>query len=215
MRGMIRKWFTLKRLFLVALIFAATWAGVVVALTAAIISTGAQDNAQPSDVIVVLGSGLRRSGRPGDALYRRSIWAADLYADGIAQNIICTGGVGNNQTRSEADACAEVLRGRGVPAEAIHLEEASRSTEENAIFTQELLQAHGWQTVTLVTDSFHMLRASWIFDTYNIPHYRSPTPREWMPTHFFVRHSTRELLALHWQAFKQVFNIPVTNLKWG
>lgn len=205
-------WRWLRRVLWFALIASFVWLLVVIALSVMIVEVGRANGAQASDAILVLGSGLRRDGRPGDALYRRSLWAADLYAQGIAPNVICTGGIGEGQSRSEADACAEVLRRSGVPAGAIVLEERSRSTEENAIYSREILTHNGWQTVTLVTDSFHMLRASWIMDSYDIDHYRSPVPASQVRRYFYVRHFSREIIALHWQAFKTIFNVPVTNV---
>lgn len=201
-----------KRLLWIVIVGMVVWVGVVVALAVSIENTGQDDQAQDADVIVVLGSGLRRDGRPGDALYRRSVWASELYQDGYAPHIICTGGVGEGQRRSEADACREVLESRGVPPEVIHLEAQSRSTEENAIYAGRLIAANGWQEVLLVTDSFHMLRASWVFEARGIPHVSSPVPREWVRDYFYNRHFTREILALHWQAFKEVFNLPLTNV---
>ena len=189
-----------------------TWAMIVVGMSALIYTYGESDQAQPADVIIVLGSGLRRDGRPGDALYRRSVWGAQLYEAGIAPAIICTGGIGAGQRRSEASACAEVLTGRGVPDDAIYLEEMSRSTEENAAYAHELMQTNGWQSAVLVTDSFHMLRANWIFNEQGVEHVRSPVPREWMRDYWYRRHFLREILALHWQVFKETFNLPYTNI---
>lgn len=193
---------------------AIVWVVVVVGLAAMIVVSGEQNQAQQADAIIVLGSGLRRDGRPGDALYRRSVWAAGLYREGYAPAVICTGGVGEGQRRSEASACAEVLQGRGVLPEAIYLDETSRSTEENALYSHEIMLERGWDEAIIVTDSFHMLRAGWIFDSRGdndgIVHYRSPVPRDWVRSYFYTRHFTREIVALHWQAFKDLLNLPVT-----
>lgn len=207
--------FTLKRILVFVGISLVAWIVVVFVLVALIYSTGEQNQAQSADVIIVLGSGLRRDGRPGDALFRRSVWGAQLYDGQIAPVVICTGGVGDGQRRSEASACAEVLRERGVPAESIYLEENSHSTEENAIYAHDIMQENGWHSAVIVTDSFHMLRAGWIFDSLDgdIDHYRSPVPREWVRTYYYVRHFTREIAALHWQAFKEIFNLPVTRVE--
>jgi uncharacterized SAM-binding protein YcdF (DUF218 family) len=208
----MKRYLTLKNSVIVVMVGAVIWALVIVVLAVLIYTTGEENNTQPADVIVVLGSGLRRDGRPGDALYRRSVWASRLYAQGIAPTVICTGGIGDRQRRSEASACAEVLRANGVPAAVILLEERSRSTEENAIYTRQIMEDAGFADAALVTDSFHMLRASWIFGTYDVTHYASPVPRDWVRTRFYVRHFSREILALHWQAFKEVFNIKLTNV---
>jgi len=189
------------------------WFAVILSLAVLIFTQGDVNEARPSDVIIVLGSGLRRDGEPGDALFRRAVWASRLYADGIAGSIICTGGVGRKQVRSESSGCRDVLLAQGVPDEDIYIEERSQSTEENAIFAREIMEHNGWRTVTLVTDSFHMLRASWIFDIQSIAHYPSAVPREWVRSFHYGRHFAREILALHWQAFKITFDLPQTSVE--
>jgi uncharacterized SAM-binding protein YcdF (DUF218 family) len=159
-------------------------------------------------VIVVLGAGLQPNNQPGPALIRRTNQAATLWERGIADRIICSGGFGLNRERSEADGCAELLRGHGIPAEAILLEEQSRSTEENAIYTGEVMTGNGWQTAVLVSDGYHLLRATWIFSRQDINH--STSPAEAPPFFNLLASTLRELIAFHWLAVKWLFNIPVT-----
>ena len=102
--------------------------------------TGTLDNTQAADVIIVLGAGLLRDGRPGQALTRRSERGAELWHRGIAPFALCTGGQAESFPRSEAAACREVLQRSGVPAAVILLEERSRSTEENASYSRPILE---------------------------------------------------------------------------
>lgn len=191
------------------------WLCALIGLGAALERAGRDDRAQVADAIIVLGSGLRRDGSPGDALWRRSRWAAQRYADGLAPAIICTGGTTPGYARSEADGCRQVLQEFGVPAAAITLEDRSRSTEENALYAAEIMAARGWDDAVLVTDSFHMLRASWIFDAQGIVHYPSPAPRDWVRTAWYLRLAARELIALHWQLVKDALNLPFTSVPFG
>jgi uncharacterized SAM-binding protein YcdF (DUF218 family) len=186
----------------------AAWAVIMIVLFAAIFIYGSIDFAQESDVIVVLGAGLQPNNRPGPALIRRTDQAAKLWEQGIADRIICSGGFGLNRERSEADGCAELLRGHGIPAEAILLEEQSRSTEENAIYTGEVMTENGWQTAVLVSDGYHLLRATWIFSRQGISH--STSPAEAPPFFNLLASTLREIIAFHWLVFKWLFNIPVT-----
>lgn len=188
------------------------WLLILLGLLLAVQQTGTVDEAQPVDVIVVLGAGLTRDGRPGYALTRRSIHAAQLYAAGYADTVICTGGKTRGSPRSEADACREILLWRGVPASAILLEDESRSTEENALHTQAILEEHGWERVLLVSDSYHMFRAGLIFESRGVPVLHSPVPQERMSRRDYAYAVFRELVALHWQAFKDLFNIQVTHI---
>ena len=191
------------------LVTLAVWMVVIAGLTLLVILYGQVDNRRPSDVIVVLGAGLRRDNQPNLALIRRSEQGAVLYHEGVAPFIICSGGYAQNRTRSEADACREILESNGVPRSAIVMEDRSRSTEENAIYTREIMQTRGWSTAVIVSDGYHMLRAQWIFTDYGIDIVTSPAPtRPRLST--FVTSVAREIVALHWQVFKQIFNLPYT-----
>lgn len=197
-----------SRLVRALLIILVVWMVICVALAGIVYAYSRSDGAQTADVIVVLGAGLRRDGRPGPALLRRGARAAELYAEGYAPRLICSGGYPVRNTRSEADACREVLMANGVPQDAILLEDRSRSTEENALYTDEIMQANDWQSALVVTDGYHMLRARWIFALQGLNIYTSPAPDPPLINHIISM--GREVVALHWQAFKTIFNIPAT-----
>lgn len=217
----ITQYITLKRLVRVILGMGIVW-GIftgVIGVIAHLYGTG-----QPTpdytefpvgDVIVVLGSGLRRDGSAGDALARRSIWAARLWVEGYAPYVLCTGGISEHQERSEAAACREILISRGVDADVIFLEEASRSTEENTLYSLPIFEANGWQSAVVVTDAFHALRASWIFTDYDIAHISQPVPSSWVRWWWYLQLLGRETIALQWQAVKNALNLPVTHVSLG
>jgi len=87
----------------------------------------------PSDGILVLGSHDLRVAERG----------AELYLQGWAPIIIFSGGLGNVTKdiwkEPEADQFARVALDRGVPAEAIFIENKSTNTGENILFTRQLL----------------------------------------------------------------------------
>ena len=175
---------------------------------------GSRDTAQEADAIVVLGAGLLRDGRPGWALTRRSLHAADLWSAGIAPYIICTGGQAESFPRSEAAACREILRSSQVPASAILLEELSRSTEENAIYSKRIIEAMNFADVALVSDNYHMLRASWLFQMQGIETFYSPAPaRRMRPPLSYAYSVIREFAAFNWHFVKEALQIPVTRLE--
>jgi len=191
------------------LIVLAVWLLVIVGLALAVILYGRVDERRPSDVIVVLGAGLRRDNQPNLALIRRSEQGALLYHEGIAPYIVCSGGYAIGRTRSEADACREILESNGVPASAIIMEDESRSTEENAIYTHQIMDARGWQTAVIVSDGYHMLRAQWIFTIEGIDIVVSPAPtRPRLSTYALA--VGREVVALHWQVIKEILHLPYT-----
>ena len=73
--------------------------------------------------------------------------AAELYLQGWAPLVIMSGGLGNFTqemwTESEADKFAAIAINKGVPAEAILVENKSTNTGENILFTQQLLTQKG------------------------------------------------------------------------
>ncbi len=191
----------------------AAWTIALAALAIVILGYGQQDRAQPADVIIVLGAGLPPDNQPGPALVRRATHAANLWRQGMAAVILCTGGLPGRATRTEADACAEILRGQGVPEAAIVQEDQSRSTEENALEAREVMRQNGWQTAVLVTDTFHLFRANWIFESRGLRVYPSPA-REMSPGILELSIAVlRELAALHWQVFKDFFGLSITHIR--
>jgi uncharacterized SAM-binding protein YcdF (DUF218 family) len=178
--------------------------------------TGTIDEAEEADVIIVLGAGLTDDGQPNWALSRRSEHAAALWKAGFAETIICTGGVGTRVTRSEADGCREVVEREGVPRSAIVLEDTSRSTEENAMNAKAIMDANGWQTAILVSDSYHVFRARYIFTSFGIELVLSPVPIDKIESPSFYAYSlVREIFALHWHVVKEFFRLPVTYVRFG
>lgn len=173
---------------------------------AAVIIYSRLDQAAPADVIVMLGAGLEPGDRPGRAMSRRIQQTADLYGRGLATYVICSGGTGAGRNRSEAAVCAEVLQRHGVPATAILLEARSRSTEENARFSLELIVARGWQRVIVVSDGYHLLRARWLFGRLGQPVLTSPAADP--PPAWHVLYVLREVGALYWLSLRYLLNIP-------
>ena len=89
---------------------------------------------EQSDCILVLGSMDIRTAERG----------ADIYLQGYAPIIIFSGGVGkltkDMWAETEAELFANIALDRGVPREAIFIENKSTNTGENIQFTQQLLQ---------------------------------------------------------------------------
>jgi uncharacterized SAM-binding protein YcdF (DUF218 family) len=171
---------------------------------------GSLDFARPADVIIVLGAGLNPDNTPSEAMRRRTEHAANLWRQDVAPIIICSGGLPGRATRSEASACQELLEGHGVPGEAVILEERSRSTEENALDSRAIMDANGWQTAVIVSDGYHLLRASWLFERAGIESYASPVSFGAVNPIQLVVVMGREVVAFHWLAVKFLFNLPVT-----
>jgi uncharacterized SAM-binding protein YcdF (DUF218 family) len=66
--------------------------------------------------------------------------------------------------RAEAPIDARVLAGLGVPYEKILIEDRSRDTLENALYSKEICEKHHFKDPLVVTSAMHMRRALMCFD---------------------------------------------------
>ncbi len=116
------------------------------------------------DAIVVAGCRVMPDGRPSPALARRVLLAVQLFQEGRAPRMVFTGGKGEPPPpRSEAEAAADLAREHGVPAEAIVLEDQSRTTWQNAQFTARRIEA---ERICVVSDSTHVFRCRRMFGRF-------------------------------------------------
>jgi len=127
--------------------------------------------------IVMLGARVLPSGQATPALQYRAHKAAELYLQGRAPLIIFSGG-SINGLPSEATVARELAVAAGVPPEACVLEEQSRTTHENAVFTAPLLKSRGIDEALLVTDAFHLYRAQAQFRRLGISTLPVPSGRQ-------------------------------------
>lgn len=164
---------------------------------------GQVDRARPADVIVVLGARVWPSGRPSDALTRRTLHAVKMYKEGLAATIVCSGGLGTHPP-TEAQAAARLATGQGVPPEAIVLEEKGHSTEESAFFVSEIMRAQGWQKAIVVSDAYHLWRAKLLFGQAGVEAYPSPAHDERYPLskRAYLYQLGREVAAVAWYYVK-------------
>lgn len=96
----------------------------------------------------------------------RAWYAARLYLAGKAPLIVVSAGnVWNRRAmmQSTADATGVLLRAFGVPDGAIMIEDRSRNTRQNALFTAEIAASRGIRKVLLTTSARHMPRAEAAF----------------------------------------------------
>jgi uncharacterized SAM-binding protein YcdF (DUF218 family) len=135
---------------------------------------GREDLARPADAIVVLGARVNADGSPGSDLTSRTYHAVDLWKQGIAPNIICTGGF-RNEPLSAASVCKRFATSLGVPGERVYLADGSTSTIEDAQVTQQVMARQGWRNAVLVSHPLHLFRARWLFRREGIDAVTSPT----------------------------------------
>jgi uncharacterized SAM-binding protein YcdF (DUF218 family) len=131
---------------------------------AAIVPLGAPDalpEAESPQWLLVLGAGAP-DGEPSPILAERLNRALELAQRYPQARLVVSGGLGYGTLVSEAHAMAKYLRAHGLPAERIVLEDRSRNTYQNILFTQRVLASQGSVpsgSVCIVTSDFHAFRS--------------------------------------------------------
>ncbi|MCA0251929.1 MAG: YdcF family protein [Actinobacteria bacterium] len=147
--------------------------------------------------VVALGSGLIEGEVP-PLLASRLDGARQAYDAAVATGghpvIVTSGGQGEDEPRPEAEAMAEYLRERGVPAAAILAEAESRTTQENLANTAALLAERGVVgPVAVVTNNFHAFRAAMMMRKAGVAGYVLGAPTA---DYYWPSATIREYLAI-------------------
>jgi len=144
----------LKFLFLIAFVTGILFLTHGFVLTKAAEMLIKKDEMKPADVIVVLAGEQEE----------RVIYGVKLFKDDWSRKdrIILAGGP-LVWKYTWASLMKEQAVSLGIPGNKILLEDKSRSTEEDALYTKEILQKNGFKSIILVTSPYHSRRASLIF----------------------------------------------------
>ncbi|WP_405854943.1 YdcF family protein [Streptomyces sp. NBC_00090] len=119
-----------------------------------------------AEYVVVLGSGLIGGRRVPPLLASRLDRGRQVYEKlaargGDAPVLITSGGRGPDEELPESHAMADYLVERGFPAGAVVREDRSRTTEENMLFSKELMERdRPGSSCVIVTNDFHAFRAA-------------------------------------------------------
>jgi len=121
-----------------------------------------------AELIVILGAGLTSSSTMQQPnlnlmLLERVRFGAFLQRE-TSLPILVTG-AGSHSKVTEAELMKKVLE-EEFCASVKYVEDRSNSTLENAKFTAEILREHNIKTIFLVSNSWHLKRASFIFEKY-------------------------------------------------
>jgi uncharacterized SAM-binding protein YcdF (DUF218 family) len=149
------------------------------------------------DFGIVLGGGIANEWqRPLDRVHfdpsaDRLLQALQLFKAGKIKNILISGGSASifsrNNKRTEATIGKDFLLKVGVPADHIFVENESRNTFENAVFTQKLLLdlKLDKSKLLLITSAYHMKRGTACFDKQGLVTVPFPTTYHQLNTVFW------------------------------
>jgi len=132
-----------------------------------------RDEAQPADVILVLGAAEYR-GRPSPVLRARLDHALELYNRRLSSRIMTTGGAGGDPVFTEGGVGRAYLISHGVPSEAIIAETESESTVESLTMANEIMRRMDLHSAIVVSDGYHIYRVKRVLEALGIHVYGSP-----------------------------------------
>jgi len=122
---------------------------------------------EPSDCMIVLGAAVW-DGKPSPAMRERLDIAVQVYQAKLTKHIIVSGGIGADETLSEAQAMKTYLMEKGIPGNDIILEDRSHSTYENLSNSKAIMDDLHFKNAIIVTHGFHALRASLMAESLGI-----------------------------------------------
>ena len=155
-----------------------------------IIYQGHTSSSSYGDAIVVLGAGLLHGDKLSASLLYRLDKAVEVHKKTPSTPMIVSGGQGVDETISEAQAMKEYLVSQGIDENLIIMEDQSKNTSENLSFTKEILAKKGIITnkISLITNGFHMHRASFLAEHVGFEVERQPAKGLWsLELCFYVR----------------------------
>ena len=124
--------------------------------------------------IVIFGAAVRPDGRPSPSLLRRigyGLKAAQVHPDAP---IFCSGGIGRAGP-SEASIMARVLRGQGMAADRLVLDETSLDTLQSVVAAARFVRRSGRDGVIVCSDSYHQPRIRLMLGVLGVAAEAGPT----------------------------------------
>lgn len=143
--------------------------------------------------VMVLGCRVKGE-EPSNMLKARLNAALEVLAENPEAVCVASGGMGNGENISEAEAMRRYLIQNGIAEERIFIEDSSTSTRENFRFSKEIFEELGISDgIVIATNDFHQFRAE-LYARRNgldVGHHSAKTHRA-----SFLNYWIREWLAL-------------------
>lgn len=131
-----------------------------------IVNSANQDIVRDADYVIILGARVKGT-TPSLSLQYRIDAAAEYLKENEHTIAIASGGQGTGEDISEAEAIKTELIKHGISEARILLENQSTSTNENIQFSKRLI-SDDMKTGLLVTNDYHVFRATMIANDYGL-----------------------------------------------
>ncbi|QRN41082.1 MAG: YdcF family protein [Neisseriaceae bacterium] len=123
-----------------------------------VVSIKHKSHLNAADAIIVLGAAAWGE-RPSPVFRNRIEYAIELYQNGLANNIIFTGGTPNKNYTSEGEVATKWAIDKNIPKIHIFTDKTSRNTYENLLHAKRIADKNNFKTFIIVSDPYHLTRA--------------------------------------------------------
>lgn len=146
----------IMNILIVGFVVLMIWCSVMLGL---IINGQASDDVPENSVLIVLGARVNDNG-VSKSLSSRLDVAYEYLIENPNSICIVTGGQGDNEPMTEAEASYDYLVALGIDADRIYIEDKSTTTYENFANSLEIIMENELSTnIVIATHDFHMYRA--------------------------------------------------------
>jgi vancomycin permeability regulator SanA len=164
---------------------------------------GQTDYRRPADAIVVFGARTYADGSASQALADRVRTACDLYHQGLADQIVFSGGPGDGAVH-ETQTMRRIALQAGIPDSAIYCDAQGLNTNATVRNTDLLFRQLGVRRVLAVSHAYHLPRVKMAYlqqgwDVYTVPAHETRTLTR-MP--FLTAREVAALWAYYFRPFR-------------
>ena len=135
---------------------------------------GEQNTITEADVALVCGASIYRD-KPSPVFTERINHGIWLYKEGYVSKILISGG-NEHFGNIEAEVARKYAKEKGVPEKDIMIETESKNTEENIVYSKDIILENGFKKIIMVSDPLHMRRIMKISEDNDLNAISSPTP---------------------------------------
>jgi len=136
---------------------------------------GFSDDGRHADCAIVLGAAAWHN-KPSPVFKERINHAITLYKAKRVPHIILTGGFGEGAPFAESEVALKYCLDKGIPQSAISIETTSQTTLQNIGEAKKILDARGDRSALIVSDPWHLKRATAMARRRGIDAHPSATP---------------------------------------
>ncbi len=148
---------------------------------------------ESNQTVIILGCQVNGN-TPSLMLYDRMNTAIDYLNENPESPVICSGGKGNGENISEAQAMKTYLLKKGIAENRVFVEDKSLNTKQNIAFSKKVIEQNNLnKSVAVVTDGFHQFRAYRFCSQNNIENTALSCRTRW---YFTASYYSREVLAV-------------------